>query len=290
MSNLGSILKNRREELGKDIQTVSKELRINQKYLQAIENGDFRSLPSYVHCYGFVKNYIKYLALNEQEMMKLFSQECPKSIFNPNIKNENTQIFDEVNKEVSKSQIKKRVYIYSTISIIFILIAIIYIYSIKKTKIVNNESAVKSSSENLSVSPINDNSDKNSPKTTDNIDLNNPQLDNKAILQQLYDNSASPKDNSADNKTVLKQVKLSFYNTCWVNVKIDNKTELDFIAKPGYTREFSFKDFFIIDIGDASAISISYNNQTIGGLGKPRESIKNLYFTLNNDKLTYTKK
>ncbi|MGC8769092.1 helix-turn-helix domain-containing protein [Calditerrivibrio sp.] len=290
MSNLGSILKNRREELGKDIQTVSKELRINQKYLQAIENGDFRSLPSYVHCYGFVKNYIKYLALNEQEMMELFSQECPKSIFNPNIKNENTQIFDEVNKEVSKSQIKKRVYIYSTISIIFILIAIIYIYSIKKTKIVNNESAVKSSSENLSVSPINDNSDKNSPKTTDNIDLNNPQLDNKAILQQLYDNSASPKDNSADNKTVLKQVKLSFYNTCWVNVKIDNKTELDFIAKPGYTREFSFKDFFIIDIGDASAISISYNNQTIGGLGKPRESIKNLYFTLNNDKLTYTKK
>ncbi|MGC9062408.1 helix-turn-helix domain-containing protein [Calditerrivibrio sp.] len=290
MINLGSILKNRREELGKDIQTVSKELRINQKYLQAIENGDFRSLPSYVHCYGFVKNYIKYLALNEQEMMKLFSQECPKSIFNPNIKNENTQIFDEVNKEVSKSQIKKRVYIYSTISIIFILIAIIYIYSIKKTKIVNNESAVKSSSENLSVSPINDNSDKNSPKTTDNIDLNNPQLDNKAILQQLYDNSASPKDNSADNKTVLKQVKLSFYNTCWVNVKIDNKTELDFIAKPGYTREFSFKDFFIIDIGDASAISISYNNQTIGGLGKPRESIKNLYFTLNNDKLTYTKK
>ncbi|MGC8925768.1 MAG: helix-turn-helix domain-containing protein [Calditerrivibrio sp.] len=290
MSNLGSILKNRREELGKDIQTVSKELRINQKYLQAIENGDFRSLPSYVHCYGFVKNYIKYLALNEQEMMELFSQECPKSIFNPNIKNENTQIFDEVNKEVSKSQIKKRVYIYSTISIIFILIAIIYIYSIKKTKIVDNESAVKSSSENLSVSPINDNSDKNSPKTTDNIDLNNPQLDNKAILQQLYDNSASPKDNSADNKTVLKQVKLSFYNTCWVNVKIDNKTELDFIAKPGYTREFSFKDFFIIDIGDASAISISYNNQTIGGLGKPRESIKNLYFTLNNDKLTYTKK
>ncbi len=290
MSNLGSILKNRREELGKDIQNISKELRINQKYLQAIANGEFRSLPSYVHCYGFVRSYIKYLGLDEQEMMNLFTQECPKSIFNPDIKNENAQIFDEVNKEVSKSQIKKRLYTYSTISIVFILIATIYLYSIKKPKIVDNESTAKSLSENFSVSPINDNSDNNSPKTTDNIDSSSNQLDNNAILQQLYDNSASPKDNSADNKTVLKQIKLSFYNTCWVNVKIDNKTELDFIAKPGYTKEFTFKDFFIIDIGDASAISISYNNQTIGGLGKPRESIKNLYFTLNNDKLTYTKK
>jgi len=115
-------------------------------------------------------------------------------------------------------------------------------------------------------------------------------MDNKAILSQLGDNAAANSDNRSDNNTLsINKVKLTFYNVCWVNVRIDNKTEMDFIAKPGFSKEFVFNKFFFIDIGDASAIAINYGGQTIAGLGRAREAVKNLMFTVNNGKLVYEK-
>jgi len=115
-------------------------------------------------------------------------------------------------------------------------------------------------------------------------------MDNKAILSQLGDNAAANSDNRSDNNTLsINKVKLTFYNVCWVNVRIDNKTEMDFIAKPGFSKEFAFNNFFFIDIGDASAIAINYGGQTIAGLGRAREAVKNLMFTVNNGKLVYEK-
>ncbi len=286
MSNLGNILKIKREDLQKQLPQVAKELKINLQYLTAIENGDYKKLPSYVHCYGFVKSYIKYLGLDEKEMMELFHQECPKTLFMPEKKDEQDNIFNEVNKDTNKHLIKKRIVFYSIISLIFIIIAIVYFTTIKKPSSSDNSHLTQNIQDNNQSKSID-----NTPTTIPTpVITDNSILDNSAILQQLSDNSSSPKDNAQDNKTNLKNVKLSFYNTCWVNVKIDNKTELDFIAKPGFSKEFSFKEFFIIDIGDASAISISFNGQVIGGLGKPKESVKNLYFTVNDNKLTYTKK
>jgi cytoskeletal protein RodZ len=282
MSNLGNLLKSRREELNVELAQVAKTLRINLKYLEAIENGEFKKLPSYAHCYGFVKSYLNYLKLDEKEVMDLFHQECPKSLFMPPKMDEEKKVFNEVNRDTNSHLIKKRVLIYSSISLFFLIIGILYItFTHKEIPVDNSPILIPKISDNTSNQPPDNNS------TTSSTD--NSILDNSAILQQLSDNNAKI-DNNTDNKTELRRIKLSFYNTCWVNVKIDNKTELDFIAKPGITKEFSFKDFFIIDIGDASAISINFNNQVIGGLGKPKESIKNLYFTVNDNKLIYTKK
>lgn len=286
MSNLGNILKSKREELQKELNQVAKELKISQQYLNALEHGDYKKLPSYVHCYGFVKNYIRYLGLDEKEMMEIFHHECPKTIFMPKVKDQQNNIFNEVNKDTNKHLIKKRVLSYSIISLIFLIIAIVYLTTIKKPSQTDNSHLTQQTQDNKPVKSI-DNTHLSIPTPVSN---DNSIIDNSAILQQLSDNNSTTKENIKDNSSHLKSVKLSFYNTCWVNVKIDNKTELDFIAKPGFSKEFSFNEFFIIDIGDASAISISFNGQVIGGLGKPKESIKNLYFTVNDNKLIYSKK
>ncbi|MCA1980624.1 MAG: DUF4115 domain-containing protein, partial [Calditerrivibrio sp.] len=238
-------------------------------------------LPSYVHCYGFVKNYINFLKLDEKEAMEHFLLECPKSLFSKKPDIEEKAIFNEVNGDTCKFMIKKRIVLYLIVSISFILMAGIYLL-LGNNKPSTNDNMV------AIIPPKQDNTVDRNP--LDNKLQDNGVVDNHEILVQLSDNSHIKNDNRSDNLSASYPIKLKFYNTCWVNVRIDNITEMDFIAKPGVEKEFSFKKFFIIDIGDSSAISINYNGQTIGGLGKPKESVKNLYFTISDNKLVYTKK
>lgn len=283
MNHLGNLLKEKREQAGYSLQQISKELKISQKYLSSIEDGNYKDLPSYVHCYGFVKNYINFLKLDEKKSMELFHSECPKSLFSTKPDTEEKVIFNEVNKDTCKFIIKKRIALYLIISISFIVIAGIYLF------LGNNKPSINDNMVQI-ISSHKDNAVSQNIISDNKQSQDNGVVDNHAILVQLSDNSYAKNDNISDNISTSYPIKLKFYNTCWVNVKIDNTTEMDFIAKPGIEKDFSFKKFFIIDIGDSSAISINYNGQTIGGLGKPRESIKNLYFTISDNKLVYTKK
>ncbi|MEK7365893.1 MAG: RodZ domain-containing protein [Candidatus Deferrimicrobiota bacterium] len=57
----GSSWKERRESMGKTIGQVSAELRISQRYLAGIEEGDFGDFPERVFSTGFIRSYAKYL-------------------------------------------------------------------------------------------------------------------------------------------------------------------------------------------------------------------------------------
>ncbi len=64
---------------------------------------------------------------------------------------------------------------------------------------------------------------------------------------------------------------------------------MDFIAEKGNQREIIFHDNFVMDIGNAAVVSLSYNNRTIAGLGAYKQPIKGLKFTVNDkDRLSYT--
>ena len=78
MSELSELLKNRRLELKKTPIDVSTDTRIRVQYIEAIDNGDYKSLPSYLHTYGFVKQYAEYLGFSFDEIKELFQKECPK--------------------------------------------------------------------------------------------------------------------------------------------------------------------------------------------------------------------
>ncbi len=58
----GSSWKERRESMGKTIDQVSAELRINHRYLAGIEEGNFGDFPERVFSTGFIRSYAKYLS------------------------------------------------------------------------------------------------------------------------------------------------------------------------------------------------------------------------------------
>lgn len=72
---VGDLLRRTREAYGQDIDTVAKQLRIRDSYLQAIEAGQFRDLPGTTYAVGFVRTYAEYLRLDAQEVLRRFREE-----------------------------------------------------------------------------------------------------------------------------------------------------------------------------------------------------------------------
>lgn len=79
-NSFGSILKKAREKKGISLEDVSKELFIKARQLQAIEEENFEALPEHAFSHGFVKNYAKYLGLNEHEVVAIFDDAYPAEL------------------------------------------------------------------------------------------------------------------------------------------------------------------------------------------------------------------
>jgi cytoskeleton protein RodZ len=58
----GSTWRERRESMGKTLTQVSVELRIGQRYLAGIEEGNFGDFPERVFSTGFIRTYARYLS------------------------------------------------------------------------------------------------------------------------------------------------------------------------------------------------------------------------------------
>jgi len=68
-------LKEERIEKGLSLEEVSQSTKIKVVYLDCIEKGEYNKLPSVSHASGFVRNYAKFLGLNEKEVLGLFRRE-----------------------------------------------------------------------------------------------------------------------------------------------------------------------------------------------------------------------
>lgn len=75
MIKAGEKLKEKRLEKGLDLEDVSKSTKIKAEFLEFIENSEYSSLPSVSYAQGFVRNYARFLGLNEKEVMALFRRE-----------------------------------------------------------------------------------------------------------------------------------------------------------------------------------------------------------------------
>jgi cytoskeleton protein RodZ len=72
MGTLGTYLRSAREARGIDLHDAAQQTRISLNYLRALEEEDFSKLPGEVFVKGFLKNYAKFLRLDESQVLKKF--------------------------------------------------------------------------------------------------------------------------------------------------------------------------------------------------------------------------
>lgn len=75
MSELGNRLRAARESQGISLAQAATETHILQRYLVALEEGDYKYLPGDVYARGFIRNYADYLKIPVEELIQLYRYE-----------------------------------------------------------------------------------------------------------------------------------------------------------------------------------------------------------------------
>lgn len=65
MNQLGKIIQEKREALSLTMKDVSSILKIREPFISAIEQDDIKFFASEAYYYGYLKQYLKYLQLND---------------------------------------------------------------------------------------------------------------------------------------------------------------------------------------------------------------------------------
>ncbi|MDZ4719253.1 MAG: DUF4115 domain-containing protein [Roseiflexaceae bacterium] len=79
MSQLGERLRTARESQGISLSQAAAETRILQRYLVALEEGDYANLPGDVYARGFIRNYARLLDLSAEELIELYRSDRGRS-------------------------------------------------------------------------------------------------------------------------------------------------------------------------------------------------------------------
>jgi transcriptional regulator with XRE-family HTH domain len=72
---VGDCLRRKREELGLDLEDLSKKLGIRPDYLEGLEKGDYALLPPPVYVRGFIKSYAGSLGMDAQQLVRIYNRE-----------------------------------------------------------------------------------------------------------------------------------------------------------------------------------------------------------------------
>ena len=75
MARLGETLRAQREKKGITLEQAASDTRIREKFLKALEDSDYQTLPGTVYTKGFLRNYAEYLELDTEELVVQFHQE-----------------------------------------------------------------------------------------------------------------------------------------------------------------------------------------------------------------------
>ena len=85
-SPVGQMLREIREEKGLTLEEIERATRIKQKFLTALEEGNYEALPTPGHIHGFLRNYAGYLGLDWDEVESLYTKErSGHRLFEPKI-------------------------------------------------------------------------------------------------------------------------------------------------------------------------------------------------------------
>ncbi len=74
MEEIGSVLRQAREQLGLTLEEVERATRIRARNLAVLESGDWESLASTVQARGFLKNYAEFLGLDAEWLLTRYAE------------------------------------------------------------------------------------------------------------------------------------------------------------------------------------------------------------------------
>ena len=252
--SIGKILREAREEKGLSVADVSAETKINKKYIQALEDGNYLLIPSQVYAKGFVKAYSNYLGLDAKslvgELMDFYKsrEEGRKTILSTQkiqkiISIPNVMKFPKI-PELPKFEFDKNIitYIIAVLSVLFLLLLFIYGY-------------VSSHQKRAILIQAN-------PPATARIE--EAKAEPKKLTAKSTEESTAKESKLSKGKI---EVKLETIGRSWVLVTSGTKELYNETLEPGSKLRFVGKEIKV-KAGNSGAIKVYLNGKPLGIMGE----------------------
>jgi cytoskeletal protein RodZ len=101
LTELGKLLKEKREEKGMSLEELQTATKIQKRYLAAIEDGNYDVLPGTFYARAFIKNYCEAVGMNYETVFDEYAHEIPQAVkettteFEPRSKRERSSVNEE---------------------------------------------------------------------------------------------------------------------------------------------------------------------------------------------------
>jgi len=267
-----------RERLTRNIliETLSIDLKLNEKFIIGIEESNYKNLPSIPYIRVYIKSIAEYLTLDAEELLNRFSQEQSLTIPDPDEERRDT-ISISVQNDTKQSPI---------IPIIFVIIAIIAaVLLLKKPVDEAPNSGLNDATDSLNFEvPVDTglSSDSLSQEVTDildTIETDSTELDSNDTTVSLID-STSTEIAEVEKKNFLFAVS-GVSDSAWMKVFVDGVPQFDGLIRIGDNLAFNAEDSVNILNGKNSAVAYSRNGESIT-IGETNRGIKYAKVTVDS--------
>jgi len=305
VETLGDYLKSKREALNISLQEIAQVTRIRRSILEAIESNRYDLLPPKVFAQGFIKSYASYLGLDENEVIKRYSElvEAPDE--------------DTKTAEVLKSSSSGR-FFFVILLVAGLIAAAVFLLRMnpgnenaddsvpretapvaappaRVTPPPDESAAIESGRETAEAPAAFTSTIKAEEGSLTTAAVEGPPSETAgqqqppavasgppltAVVEQQAAATAgqppaAPADQRpADSAATPLVLKIVASQNTWMRIQSDKERPVEFILKGGQTRTVSAAEKFTLRIGNAGGVDLFLNEQGLGKPGKPGEVLQ----------------
>ena len=257
---IGDLLRRERERQNLSIKDIEKATSIRALYIDAIEKGEYKTLPGEVYAKGFVRNYANYLKLNANEIVNAFNEEM-----HPQEELQESAGFSSAEEARQEQSSEKNREEYRGPKI-----TSLESYPMeKKSHGVRNALMVAAAVFVVAFAALIAFGGDEEPSAPAPRAKTQTQQGQKPGQKQT---EAAPKP-AADGV----EVKIRFTDLCWTEVVVDGKTEFEGTAEKGKVLTLKGKDKVRITAGNAGALHYSLNGKDMGAIGQKGEVVEKTF-------------
>lgn len=258
LAQFGEELKKHRLEKHISLMDISVETRINVRFLEAIEQGEFHILPQ-TYLRAFVREYAAFVGLNPDDVMKQYDEArletaptlSPSAAGTPQVRPQAPAV--SLAQRLSMRQ--------KSLGLIVILVVAVSVIILLSSS--NRESPGRQSVPEISFDRVvHETEAAIAPKETVATDT-------------------VPRHVQADDSLRLE---MSTVDSVWISVLIDGKTTESYLLGPNRKRSWAAKDKFVLTMGNAGGAVFRLNGKEVGILGKRGAVLRNA--TLSRETLS----
>ena len=268
MITAGEVLKTKRESIGKSLESVSEDTKIQIRFLKYIEDNDFSKFDSDVFLTGFIKIYAQYLDLDSTKVLALFRRSKP-TIKKGDPKTKSKPLF-----KFKKSFLTPKFFISLSVTL-FLLLVIGYIgiqiynfQSPPKLQITQPLNEQTTTSQYLTVKGKTD-ADSSLDINNEGINIitvkvrknSNTILESTEVLKVTY--TKEQEQVAEEEKPQTNTLRLEVSNSvAWIKLDIDGQNKISQNVQPS-KQEFTVKQNFKVTTGRLANTKIFFNGAAV---------------------------